>query len=148
MPTSIGHTFAGIFLKETKIFSPANTALKSLLVSVILANLADIDFLPGLFLGNPNRFHHGVTHSLGATLVTALDFGFYFYAKRNQFGTPFVFSGLLYLSHVVLDFLTVDTSSSQGVPIFWPLNAKYYLLLISVVSSVHIYSFIESFFQN
>ena len=148
MPTSIGHTFAGIFLKETKIFSPANTALKSLLVSVILANLADIDFLPGLFLGNPNRFHHGVTHSLGATLVTGLVFGFYFYAKRNQFWTPFVFSGLLYLSHVVLDFLTVDTSPPQGVPIFWPLSAKYYLSPISVFSSVHKDSSSATFFQS
>ena len=55
MPTSIGHTLAGLFLKETRLFTPAETVFKSLLVSVILANLADIDFLPGLILGNPNQ---------------------------------------------------------------------------------------------
>lgn len=148
MPTSIGHTLAGVFLKETKIFTPAETAFKSLLVSVILANLADIDFLPGLILGNPNRFHHGITHSLGATLVAGLVFGFYFYAKKNQFWAPFAFSGLLYLSHVALDFLTVDTSPPQGVPIFWPLSGEYYLSPISVFSSVHKDSFSATFFQS
>ncbi len=148
MPTSIGHTFAGAFLNETKMFSPANTVLKSLLVSVILANLADIDFLPGLLAGNPNRFHHGVTHSLGATLLVGLLFGFYFYSKRNQFWAPFAFSGLLYLSHVGLDYLTVDTSPPHGVPIFWPLSGKYYLSPISVFSSVHKDSASATFFQS
>ena len=148
MPTSIGHALAGTFLNQTRVFVPADTLFKSLMISIILANLADIDFLPGLLAGNPNRFHHGVTHSLGATLMTALAFGFYFYAKQHQFWAPFAFSGLLYLSHVGLDFLTADTSLPQGVPIFWPLSGEYYLSPISVFSSVHKDSSSATFVQS
>ena len=37
----------------------------------ISANLPDVDFLPGLLIGNPRALHRGPSHSLMAALIAA-----------------------------------------------------------------------------
>ena len=32
-------------------------------------NAPDLDFIPGLILGRPNLYHHGISHSLGAAVI-------------------------------------------------------------------------------
>lgn len=148
MPTMIGHSLAGVLLNETKLFLPAQTAFKSMLIAIILANLADLDFVSGFFVGNPNRFHHGITHSLGATVLVGVLFALYFYIKENRFLAPFAFSSLLYFSHVLFDFFSMDTSLPRGVPIFWPFTGEHYMSPVSVFSDVHKDSTSTTFVQS
>lgn len=98
---------------------------RSLLLCVALANLADLDFVPGLLLGTPDRFHHGASHSLGAALLagvlTAL------WRRRQARGwrlALWVFG--LYLSHVLIDWMSLDSVAPIGVPLFWPLADTYF----------------------
>jgi membrane-bound metal-dependent hydrolase YbcI (DUF457 family) len=113
-----------------------------------LANLADIDFIPGLFYGNPNRYHHGVTHSFGVALVVGFLLGIYFYFGQHQFWAPFGFATVVYFSHVFLDYLTIDPSRPAGVPIWWPISSKYFISPIAVFSDVRKDSSTTTFLQS
>ncbi|MFQ5676054.1 MAG: metal-dependent hydrolase [bacterium] len=148
MPTPIGHSLAGLLLSKTKIFMPSRSPYRSLAIAVILANLADADFIPGLLTGNPNRFHHGVTHSVGASIIVGLLFaGFFFYCQR-RFLAPFMFAFAGYYSHVVFDFFSVDSSIPHGVPALWPFSTEYFISPIAVFSDVRRSETLGTFFQS
>jgi len=102
---------------------------------VLVANAPDFDLIPGILVGDPNRYHHGVTHSL----VTALVVGGVAAAVAWLSGRPWpaaptgpagrgavlatgIVVASLWGSHVVLDAVTHDPSPPQGVPMFWPLS--------------------------
>lgn len=148
MPTTVGHSLAGALLNGTRIFQPAQNVLKSMMIAMILANLADLDFIPGFFWGNPNKFHHGITHSLGATVLVGMVFGFYFYKQDGRFLVPFAFSSSLYFSHVLLDFFSVDASPPHGIPIFWPFFSAHFVAPVTVFSDVHKDSSSATFIQS
>lgn len=148
MPTPIGHSLAGLLLSRTKIFAPSRSTYKSLAVAIILANLADADFVPGLLSGNPNRFHHGLTHSVGASFIVGFLFAGYFFYWQRRFLAPFFFAASAYSSHIFLDFFTVDTSLPHGIPMFWPFSSEYFISPIAVFSDVSRSVSMGTFFQS
>jgi inner membrane protein len=90
---------------------------------VFAANAPDLDFIPGLFVGQLSRFHRGPSHSVGfavlfATLATVC------FRQRTR---VFVMAFSLYLSHVLLDSLVQDPSPPHGVPLLWPFRSEYYM---------------------
>jgi membrane-bound metal-dependent hydrolase YbcI (DUF457 family) len=93
----------------------------------LLASLApDLDFIPGLILGEPSRFHQTLSHSLGGSLVLALVLGG---AARVGFpgGRGWRWSGLFLLfilGHLFLDFFTQDPRPPVGFPFFWPFSDR------------------------
>jgi inner membrane protein len=102
------------------------------------ANAPDLDFIPGLLMGNPERYHHGPSHSLGfailfglaLSLTTAL---FKLGDGRRNFSVFFS----LYFSHVLLDYLSTDSSIPYGVPLFWPLSDEYYMAPFAFLPDIH-----------
>jgi membrane-bound metal-dependent hydrolase YbcI (DUF457 family) len=97
---------------------------------LFLANLPDLDFLPGLLMGAPNRYHQGFSHSLFfmfcfATLAffplnrytPSLTFGF----SSSRLWFCLLIAGL---SHPILDFFSLDLSIPRGVPLFWPMSPE------------------------
>ena len=86
-------------------------------------NAPDLDFVPGLLVGDPSRFHHGPSHSIGFAIFFGILAGFFF--RRRLYA--FLIASSLYLSHVILDFLVQDPSPPHGVPLFWPLSHEYYM---------------------
>ena len=103
-----------------------------LIGSVLLANLADLDFLPGLLLGDVRSFHHQATHSLAAVaLVGLLVGGVSRRWKLNGLWWGF-WAGSLYLSHLVLDFLVNDPSPPFGVQLLWPFSESYFISPITL----------------
>ncbi len=148
MPTPIGHSLAGLLLSKTKIFVPSRSTYKSLAVAMVLANLADADFVPGLLSGNPNRFHHGLTHSVGASLIVGFLFAGYFYFRQRRFLVPFFFAASAYSSHILLDFFAVDTSMPRGIPALWPFSSEYFISPIAVFSDVRRSASMGTFFQS
>ena len=148
MPTPIGHSLAGLLLSKTKIFVPSRSTYKSFAVAMILANLADADFVPGLLSGNPNRFHHGLTHSVGASFIVGFLFAWYFYFRQGRFLAPFFFAASAYSSHILLDFFTVDTSLPHGIPMFWPISSEYFISPIAAFLDVRRSASMGTFFQS
>jgi membrane-bound metal-dependent hydrolase YbcI (DUF457 family) len=104
-----------------------------LLLAVIIANSPDLDLVPGILLGEPNRYHHvGFSHSAVFAAVAALAVGVVAASAGRRWpvvnrrlsavtGTALMV-GLLLLSHILLDALTTDTRPPAGVPMFWPLT--------------------------
>ena len=95
---------------------------------VFAANAADLDFLPGLLVGDPSRFHHGISHSIGFAAILALAFGLLLaLLRREAIGRNVMIFFSLYVSHIGLDYFTIDTTAPHGVPLFWPLSDAYYI---------------------
>ena len=133
MPLPIAHSAAGlagyVAFKKRDPDSPAKQELFLLGLCLFLANLPDLDFIPGFLCGEPGRFHHGPSHSVVVGLVGVLIF--YRFAcywltgisKKRIFGCCLV----SLLSHPILDYFSADTSKPFGVPLFWPFDTEYYM---------------------
>jgi hypothetical protein len=119
---------------------------------VVLANLPDIDFLPGFLLGQPNRYHHHFVHSLSFALFAGLAGGLIFWRRyrkgaetnhTNEEAGSYRFwpyfltiSGIVF-SHCVLDLFTEDFSPPYGMLLFWPVDASYYDVSWDIFAAVH-----------
>jgi inner membrane protein len=92
------------------------------------ANAADLDFIPGLLVGDPGLYHHGVSHSLGFAALVAVVYGLLLmFTTRQARWQPFVICFTLWSSHIGLDYFSIDPSWPYGVPLFWPLSDVYYI---------------------
>lgn len=94
----------------------------TLLAAIFLANVPDLDYVPGMIIGDLNAFHQGITHSLG--FVGA--FWIILMAAGSLCGMNFrrwaLLSALLLVSHLVVDILTADGRAPYGIMLFWPLS--------------------------
>jgi membrane-bound metal-dependent hydrolase YbcI (DUF457 family) len=115
--------------------------LPQLILLIVLANLADIDFLFG-FAGPANwdALHHGFTHSFLAAFLVALAVSCV-WQIAGTFGLSFTFCFLAYSSHLVIDFFTGTklgwNSTGSGIPLFWPWNKDFSSPLVLVVGVKH-----------
>ena len=119
MATPVGHILAGLAIGASVNKVPG--LLRRAVAAAFLAAAPDLDFLPGILVGQPARFHHAQTHSLGFVfLVSAL---VALAARRNK-GSWAALAGVAYASHLLLDILTVDDGLPYGIPLFWPLSVQ------------------------
>lgn len=73
MPLPVGHSLAGGALWAAGDSRPGVWAgWKRLALAVFIANAPDLDMIPGILMGDPDRFHHGPSHSLGFALLAAV----------------------------------------------------------------------------
>lgn len=127
MPSPVGHGLFGLVFEP---FAPnhvnTRTGAGRFLVPAILiaaANAPDLDFVPGFLVGDPNRFHHGMTHSVGAIVVfTMVAWSIARFVGAASSLRLAIVIGLAYASHLFLDLLTIDTPPSTGIPLLWPLS--------------------------
>jgi inner membrane protein len=149
MPLPIAHSMAGYAIAEATNFRLANNKWLNVSIFMALANLPDIDFLPGFLLGEPNRYHHQETHSIGfalaAGLCGALILWWWHRRKmarqdvaetQNSFGTYFLIVAGAVFSHCVLDLFTLDSWPPHGMPLLWPLLERYFDVRWDVFLSV------------
>jgi inner membrane protein len=118
MPSPIGHSLMGytiyrIVNRDVKVQQWRATA-----VYLFAANAPDLDFLPGLLIGDLGRFHHGPSHSIGFAILFGIGASLFF--SRRPY--TFLVASSLYFSHVVLDYLVQDLTPPHGVPLLWPLT--------------------------
>jgi len=117
--TPIGHYLLG--LSTTQIFGGHHLVRRKGPWLGVIACLPDLDILPGLIFSDLSRFHHGASHSLMAATVFSMMASLLLGWKKVRLVTPLFFLFfLLYTSHIVLDFFTLDTGAPYGVPLFWP----------------------------
>jgi membrane-bound metal-dependent hydrolase YbcI (DUF457 family) len=89
---------------------------------ICASNAPDLDFLPGLLVGELTRFHRGPSHSLLASGLVGLTVAWI--ARRANWGSPRrlgYLSGLAVATHLVLDMLSSDDGIRHGVELFWPI---------------------------
>ena len=143
MPLPIAHTGIGLacYLGFLDNRVSALTKRKKgilLLIFVGLANLPDLDFLPGIFIGQPNYYHHGPSHSILLAFFAALAV----YTATNKYFNKLDkkrYSLILLItaiSHTLLDYFSRDTGHPYGVPLLWPLDNTYYISSVSLFSDI------------
>lgn len=126
MPSPVGHSIMGYIIYRAAAKRAGMHQWQLMALYLFAANVADLDFIPGLQMGDPDRYHHGITHSIGFAVLFALVFsllGILGNAFRKNFGIFF----LLYFSHIAFDYFSIDTSKPYGEPFFWPLTNDYYI---------------------
>lgn len=118
MASPLGHSLIGLILARTHRVTPhGSTPLWWYAFAILAANAPDLDFLPGLFLDQPFRFHRGPAHSLMGAFV----FGALVYALargRTPRAGALAALGLgCYVSHLLLDL--------PGIPLLWPFSSAH-----------------------
>jgi inner membrane protein len=97
----------------------------------------DLDFLPGIIMGRPALYHHGITHSLGFALLVSLTIAIFSALRGRPFPVVFTSSCFAYTSHLVLDFFGYDGRPPYGIPLFWPLSSEYFMSPVPLLRGVH-----------
>ena len=121
MPLPPLHSFTGYTIYRSSDKTGEQRTWTWALLAVVLANLPDIDFLPGAWVGETGRFHRGPTHSLAAAVICGLVAGLIARVwKKDSFKKSAWFAFMAYASHIVLDFFS--EAHSQMV-IFWPFSS-------------------------
>ena len=135
MPLPVAHSLASGIIYYSADADGTLFTWRRLLLAIFIANAPDLDFLPGLLIGEPNRFHHGPTHSLAMVVIAAgiaagvAALGARWPTRgrieaRAVAGTALMV-GALWLSHILLDAFTEDLFGPYGVPLLWPFSDRY-----------------------
>jgi membrane-bound metal-dependent hydrolase YbcI (DUF457 family) len=136
MPLPVAHSLAAATLYEGLDADGGARAWPRLLLAVVISNAPDLDLIPGIIAGEPNRYHHvGFSHSLLFAVAAGLAVGLLAAAAgkawplrfgrwQGGLGTALMVGGLL-ASHVLLDAFNRDFRPPPGVPMFWPLADAY-----------------------
>ncbi len=136
MAGPVGHFLVGFAVSTPQIRSNPRFSWGILAVVLISSIMPDFDFLPGLLLGDINRYHHGASHSIGAALIFALFTAQLCHRIFRGYVQAFLVCVSVYSSHLVADMLTVDTAAPLGIPLFWPLSGEYYISPIAIFINV------------
>ncbi len=139
MSSPVGHSLAGVsiyFLTRAYllrapfikggwgIWGGLRRGWKTVLFCIIIACLPDIDFFPGIFIGNINYYHHRGTHSIVFAIIVSLAV-WALSRKKNGLKLGFLVLMLL-LSHLAIDCISIDHLAPFGIPILWPISGKYF----------------------
>ncbi|MCX6998640.1 MAG: metal-dependent hydrolase [Kiritimatiellaeota bacterium] len=146
MPSPVAHSLIGLALGAAFFVPRARGAsLRATLrpsrgllcLSVAAATAADLDYLPGLFMGSLNAAHRLYTHTLGWSLLAALALWLIgrWWPARGADRPGAVASGwlafigltLIALSHLAADWVTEDLRPPYGLMALWPINSHYYI---------------------
>lgn len=139
MSSPVGHSLMGmiLYLSYNKWGSLWGNR-KEFLLYIFFAVAPDLDFIPGLLVGDAGRYHHGPPHSI----FFALLFAFAFSLPRLRIGVKRFLSSWgiffsLYSSHLLLDLLTIDRRSPYGSPLLWPFADRYLSFPITFLPPVY-----------
>ena len=132
MPLPVAHSLAAAAIYVGLDADGRWQNVKRLLLAMVIAVAPDFDMIPGILIGEPARFHHGPSHSLGFVVVAAVvaalaasaigGWPLRMKALQGAAATA-AMVGLLWASHIVLDAFTQDFRDPVGVPMFWPLSS-------------------------
>ncbi len=148
MPLPVAHSLMGYTIGESTRYRLSRNFWINVLILAVLANLPDVDFLPGFLAGIPNMYHHHQTHSLGFAVLIAMLGGAiaWFWQRRFWPGFGLVFAAVG--SHLALDLLTQDFSDPHGMMLLWPLTSEFYDVPWKVFLAVNKSDRSENFFVS
>ncbi len=144
----VAHSFAGFWTfmlltarLKVRLATACGQYLPQLVLLVVLANLADVDFLFGLGTGaNANALHHGFTHSLAAAVFVALAVSCVWRIAASFWRSAILYFSA-YSSHLLIDLCTGTklgwNATASGIPLFWPWAKEFRSPLVLVVGVSH-----------
>ncbi len=137
MPLPIGHSLMGYTIATSSRFKLSPNVWMNIFIFALLANLPDLDYLPGYLEGFPNRYHHHEMHSLGFAVLMGLVAGLVYLRVVGKFWACFLPIFFAVSSHLLLDLLTEDFSDPRGMMLWWPLNSEFYDVSWKIFKSVN-----------
>lgn len=143
MALPIAHAAAGYLVHRAAHRGPSRgepaKVWRRVALFMLIGNLPDFDFLVGFVLGRPGLVHRGVSHSVLAAVAFGLLAGWVARRWRNE---PFlpnaVAFGAAYASHLLVDWLTIDTRPPAGGQFLWPFSDAYYSSPIPIFGEIWI----------
>jgi membrane-bound metal-dependent hydrolase YbcI (DUF457 family) len=116
MPSPVGHTIFGLAFARVSNVPLARNSWTEVAVVAFLANLPDLDFLPGYLLGEPTLYHRSISHTLLAAIAAGVVTALVYRALGREVLPYLMLGAALFGSHLLL-----DVTTGPGVPLFWPL---------------------------
>src|ERR1700757_536653 len=137
--TPVGHSLAGYAVYNFSMAATNRNRLKLAFLCMFMATAADLDILPGILVGRPDLYHHGITHSLGFALIFSLAVSGIISIRMKPFSQIFNLCFISYLSHIVIDFFSYFGSYSYtgGMPVFWPISSEKFYSPVGLYLAVH-----------
>jgi inner membrane protein len=135
MATPVGHALAGYAVYRVNAEQRGERGTL-LWVCVVLAIVPDLDFIPGMLMGQPDRYHQGISHSIGVALVVSFGVALAHSAGKGTVMADWGRFFCAYASHLVIDTLAPDRRPPYGVPLWWPLSDEYYLAPFALFQGV------------
>jgi inner membrane protein len=126
MPSPVGHGLAGLVVHVAASRDERDLGDLRRMGLVVGAALApDVDLLFRLVDGRNHHDHetHSIGFALGAAVLAALIAIVMEWRRPLALGAA---AGAGWLSHLLLDYLNVDTSPPIGLMAFWPLSHTFY----------------------
>jgi inner membrane protein len=127
MATPLGHALTGYvvyqFLQQGKEHNQNDLAM----LSILMATVPDLDFVPGVLSNKPSQHHRGASHSLSFALASSLVVAIMFSEKKKTFWTVLGLSFISYVSHLIMDFFGPRKTPFSGIPLFWPVSKTLFL---------------------
>lgn len=108
-----------------------------LLMILLMANLPDVDYIPGVLTGRINAFHYEYTHTAGWVVGMAVAVWLGWRSKDRKVGVREL--ALLLAagaSHLLADWVTDDQAAPYGIMAFWPLTSRRYMCSVHVFGSL------------
>jgi inner membrane protein len=136
MALCFAHAAAGYLAYE--IARPEGQHRPALLAAAVaLASAPDLDFLPGLLVGQPGAYHRGVTHTVGAAVLAAVVA--FVLARRYLHARPGAVAtwvGGVWASHLLLDLISADVVAPHGGRFLWPLSEEFYIAPVTLLPEI------------
>jgi len=106
------------------------------LVILFMANLPDVDYIPGVLIGEINASHHGYTHTLGWIVAVAVA-SWLLWRKADRIGwAVFAILFAALASHLVADIFSGDGNSPYGIMALWPFTDSFTISPVTIFWSL------------
>lgn len=135
MPTPVAHALAGTAVYLSASPKPRRHDPWLFATAVVAACFADVDF--GLNFLTGENYHHYFTHSLAFSSLFAI--AGYFFSRVSRRPAPARdgwILGAAYLTHVLLDMFSKDTSLPYGVELLWPFSDAFFIAPFTVFDDI------------
>ncbi len=109
---------------------------KAVLAAIVFALAADLDFVPGLLVGQPALYHQGISHSVAFALAAGLLGAVAVRLRGWSAARRFALFTAAYGSHLVLDLLGTDRRPPFGLPLLWPMSDDTFVAPFSLLPGV------------
>ena len=118
------------------------------LVILLMANLPDIDYVPGVLMGEINAFHHWYTHTLGWIAVVSLAVWILWRKTHRAGWSVFAVLFAALASHLAVDLFSADHSVPYGIMALWPFSDAHYKLPWPILRDVWRHFSVEATIHN
>lgn len=142
MPSPVGHSLIGLAVAGALVLRPGSLASlgeqvvaqrNRILLAVGFANAPDIDYVPGVLVGELNAYHHLLTHSVGWVALLVLGAWLLWRALSPAVGwREAALMAVASASHLVADVFTDDGRAPFGILALWPFHDGFIISPVSL----------------